>query len=59
MGWKVLQNVAQEHPGITLAGFKWRLFLQQVWESSIKEGIRISGVQLHRDGRQAGGTHQA
>ena len=44
MGWKVLQHVAQEHPGITLTGFKWRLFLQQVWESSIQEGIRISGV---------------
>ena len=49
MGWKVLQHVAQEHPGITLAGFKWRLFLQQVWESSIKEGIRISGVQRSAD----------
>ena len=41
MGWKV---VAQKYPGITLARFEWRLFLQQLWESSIKEGIRISGA---------------
>ena len=37
-------TIAQKHPGITLAGFEWRLFLQQVWESSIQEGICISGA---------------
>ena len=44
MGWKVVQHVAQKYPGITLARFEWHLFLQQLWESSIKEGIRISGA---------------
>ena len=44
MGWKVVQHVAQKYPGITLARFEWHLFLQQLWESSIKEGIRISSA---------------
>ena len=45
MGWNALQHVAQEHPDITLAGFNWRNFLQQVWESSIKESIRINDLR--------------
>ena len=44
MGWKVVQHKAQNYPGTTLAEFEWRLVLQQLWESAIKEGIRIGGA---------------
>ena len=44
MGWKALQYVAQKHPGSTLAEFNWHKFLQQVWESSIKEGMDASAT---------------
>ena len=44
MGWMVVQDIAQNYPDSTLAEFEWRSFLQQLWESSIKEGIRISSA---------------
>ena len=45
MGWKALQHVGRNNPGIRLEYMDWRLILQQVWESAIKEGIRCnSGV---------------
>ena len=45
MGWKALQDVGRKYPGGTLATLDWRLLLQQLWKSAIKEGIRCnSGV---------------
>ena len=52
MRWKFLQHVAQEHPVMTLAGLKWHWILQQVWESAMKESVRISGVRRPADWHQ-------
>ena len=44
MGWEFFQDVAQRNPGITLADFQWRSFLQQVWESALQEGMCSCGA---------------
>ena len=45
MGWKTLQHIGRKSPGIRLENMDWRLLLQELWESAIKEGIRCnSGV---------------